>query len=86
MFIKELQLNVEYLREQLADLKGSDTRQIKDALDFGKQLLCGIEYYRTILHQLPDPDRFANQLTECETEIKKIALQLSERQKGAQLN
>jgi hypothetical protein len=73
MFIKELQLNVSYVKEQLALLKQRDTKLAKDILDFTKQLLTGIEYYRSLSDKIKDPNNFSEHLNSLEDEIKDIA-------------
>jgi hypothetical protein len=78
MFIKELDLNVEYLREQVAELKKEDTKQKKDVLDFAKQLLAGIEYYRSISDNILGPDQFNGQLNKFESEISKLTTLISD--------
>jgi hypothetical protein len=72
MFIKELGLNVDYLREQAGVLKNEDTKQGKDVLDFAKQLITGIDYYRSISHNIKDALRFNSQLDLFESEIIKL--------------
>jgi hypothetical protein len=61
MFVKELQLNLDYLNEQASTLKPGDSKQMKGVMDFGKQLLTGIEYYRAFGERLlinEELDRF----------------------------
>ncbi len=72
MFIKELQLNADYLKEKLSDSKKDDAKQMKNAVDFGKQLLSGIEYYRSISDKLSHRDHFNDQLEQLEDEIKNV--------------
>jgi hypothetical protein len=69
MFINELNLNVEYLKEQILELKKEDAKQVKDALDFAKQLLTGIEYYRSISDEIYNSVQFNSQLSTFESEI-----------------
>jgi hypothetical protein len=68
MFIKELKLNIDYAREQLLDIKSDDHKKRKDLTDFLKQLLTGLEYYRSISSKI-DSDRFNTQLNKFESEI-----------------
>ena len=77
IFIKELQLNIAYLREQAEDLQKEDTKKIKDAVAFGKQLLEGIGYYRSISEQMPNTAKFNGQLHELEREVTHLSSQLS---------
>ena len=83
MFIKELKLNVDYLREQASELKADDKKQMKDALDFGKQLLSGIEYYRSMSNKISQTERFNIQLNDLETEVNVISHEVSSRVSGS---
>lgn len=49
MFVRELQLYVEYLREQIANAGNPEGRIRKGFMDFGKNLFSGIEYYRGLM-------------------------------------
>jgi hypothetical protein len=77
MFIKELSLNVEYLEEQATSLKKEDVKQTKDVLDFAKQLLTGIAYYRTISDKISGPGQFNEQLDNFEDKISKLTSLIS---------
>lgn len=79
MFLKELHLNIEYLREQVSELKTSDSKQMKDAIDFGKQLLAAIEYYRSLPDKVSQKKVFSDQLNFFETEIHAISNEISNR-------
>jgi hypothetical protein len=83
MFIKELQLNVDYAKEQVSDLKKEDVKKTKDVLDFLKQLLTGIEYYRTISGNLSESERFNSQLNDLESEVNSLLDNLSSRQEAS---
>ena len=83
MFIKELKLNVDYLREQASELKPDDKKQMKDALDFGKQLLSGIEYYRSMSDKISQTERFNIQLNDLETEVNAISNEVLNRVSGS---
>lgn len=72
MFIKELKLNVDYLRE-LSGLINQNIKKIKDVLDFAKQLLTGIDYYRSICDNVQNKEKFTIQLNDLETEIQNIS-------------
>jgi hypothetical protein len=76
MFIKELQLNVDYLREQATSVKKEDSKTIKDIIDFSKQLLSGIAYYRPLSEKI-DSNTFITQLDFFENEVKKLEGDLS---------
>jgi hypothetical protein len=73
MFLKELQLNVQYLQEQAQELKSGDVKQMKDVIDFGKQLLSGIEYYRGLSNESLQQLNFKEQLAVYEIEISTIS-------------
>ncbi|MBL0739934.1 hypothetical protein [Chryseolinea lacunae] len=73
MFIKELQLNVAYVKEQWLALKKGDAKSLKDILDFTTQLLTGIDYYHSIETTLHNTEGFKNQLNSLSAEIKDIA-------------
>jgi hypothetical protein len=78
MFIKELQLNVDYLKEQATSAKKEDSRTIKDIIGFSKQLLFGIEYYRSLSEKIDgNSNIFMAQLDFFENEVKKIEDHLS---------
>lgn len=83
MFINELQLNVDYLKEQTAELKQDEVREIKDAIDFAKQLLTGIEYYRSISGTMPSRLRFNSRLDSLENEILHLSELLTAHGKAA---
>ena len=70
MFIKELKLNVDYLHEQLLDVDRDNAKQCKDLVNFGKQILTGISYYRTISRNIQRSERFNTQLTQLEGDVK----------------
>ncbi len=53
MFIKELQLYVTYLKEQIAQSVPSDTKSIRALKKFGQELLKGILYYEDLFNQFP---------------------------------
>jgi hypothetical protein len=72
MFIKELQLNIQYLKEQAQELKRSALQQNDEAIDFGKQLLTGIQYYRNVPDDSLQNEYFKEQLLACEAEIVNI--------------
>jgi hypothetical protein len=73
MFLKELQLNVKYLQEQAQELKPGDVKQMKDVIDFGKQLLSGIDYYRGLSDAALQQSNFREQLKTIENEVSNIS-------------
>lgn len=70
MFIKEIQLNVDYLGEQMDAMQPGDARQAKDILAFANQLLNGIAYYRSIAEGIADREKFDEQLDMLENNVK----------------
>ena len=72
MFVKELKLNVDYLKEQSSELIKTDGKRTKDMLDFAKQLLTGIEYYRSISDKISSKEKFNTHLNNLESEILNI--------------
>lgn len=73
MFIKELFLNIRYLEEQMLDLAALDTKAAKDLLDFSKNLLKGIAYYRQLSAVMPgDVSVIGAELSGCEGEINTL--------------
>jgi hypothetical protein len=72
MFIKELRLNVQYMKEQAHELNEDDAKRSKEIVEFGSQLLAGIRYYRGIEHASLQKNQFQNELDEQEKIIKGI--------------
>lgn len=74
MFIKELRLNVDYLKEQVKDLKEANDKLLKDIMHFGNQLLNSIGYYRGLTEKNIKSNKqiFIQQMECCEEEIKRI--------------
>lgn len=72
MFIKELQLNIDYLNEQAGEITPGLIQQIDEVINFGKQLISGIEYYRSVPDDLLQNDGFKEQLLDCEVSIGNI--------------
>ena len=72
MFIKELELNIAYAKEQFDTLKDGDTKSIKDLVDFIKQLIVGVEYYRTLSSKIDNAVDFSNRINILECELTDI--------------
>ena len=79
MFIKELNLNMEYMREQILGLKQGNEKLLKDIKSFGNQLLKGIQYYQQEAGQIVSygKDKFLQQLDLCEKNITSLIVDLS---------
>lgn len=80
MFIKELNLNVEYLKEQILELKSANEKLLKEIKAFGSKLLNGIDYYRTMSQEITRKRKkvFMDQLKSGEDTIKSLLGRLSE--------
>lgn len=74
MFIKELQLNIDYLQEQLSDVMADDSKRGRELNHFATQLAAGIEYYRSIAAKLVDAEQFLQALDVEEGRLKSVAL------------
>ncbi len=73
MFIKELRLNVEYLRGEVCDAFEMDNRKAKDLISFAENLLAGIDYYRDLTATIPfDPTQFENDLKDAEKKVREL--------------
>ena len=68
MFINELRLYIDYLREQV-EVEELDERQMVANTKFARNLLDGITYYRTISGSVEDSDLFVLELMNGELEI-----------------
>lgn len=71
MFITELRLYIDYLRDEINKTGSPDRRQIRKWNNFGKNLLEGIAHYRKLSEEswIEDPDRFLSGLEKAENEI-----------------
>ena len=73
MFIKELGLNINYLKEQVSEHDPEDAKAAGSIQDFGQNLLKGISYYHDLSSTLPcDPLNFKVALNKAEDEIKAL--------------
>lgn len=81
MFIKELNLNVNYLKEQILEPKISNEKLLKEIKDFGGKLLNGIGYYRLLSQEFTRRRKkvFMDQLATAEDTIKSLLGRLTER-------
>ncbi|WP_276370094.1 hypothetical protein [Chryseolinea sp. H1M3-3] len=74
MFIKELVLNIDYLKEQINDLQEANDKILKDLQGFCRNLLAGVWYYRNLSDRIVKQakDIFLQQLQGYETEIQAL--------------
>ncbi|MBL7856100.1 MAG: hypothetical protein JNM57_00310 [Cyclobacteriaceae bacterium] len=83
MFIKEIGLYLDYLREQLQELREKpDAKRIKYFEDFSKNLAEGIQYYKRLKEDLFDhaeslQQKFGQSLSDAEEMLHKILEELS---------
>src|SRR5690606_37032642 len=76
MFIKELRLYIEYLREQIA---GADSqKKIQYCTRFANNLLEGICYYKTLCEIPQLENLFPCDLGRCEAEVRQLLKLVSE--------
>src|SRR5690606_37929826 len=68
MFIKELRLYVNYLKEQVGE--ASTRKQVQYCTRFAGNLLDGIEYYNALSETSDMGESFLRNLTECETDVR----------------
>ena len=74
MFIKELSLNIAYLKEQLEELATANEKTIRELRTFGDNLLAGIIYYRKTASDFikESSDTFLEALNRYETELQTL--------------
>ncbi len=79
MFIKELNLNIDYLREQVQEAPSGNEKIFKEMASFGKHLMDGIGYYRDRAEDIVRRGResFLEQLKNGEERLQKVMLNLS---------
>jgi len=80
MFIKELNLNVDYLKEQVCELKVKNEKVVKQITAFGNLLLNGIHYYRNLSGEIAKASKqsFLLQLESFEHSVKNLLAGLTE--------
>ena len=74
MFIKELLLNMNYLKEQIEEFKDVNEKIGKDLIGFCQNLLSGISYYRNLSESIVKQAKnvFLKQLQEYERDVEII--------------
>lgn len=70
MFIKELSLYYDYLKEQVSEIKNPIPKQVKSLEGFKKNLLSGVEYYKGLSQKFSD--KFNNMKTQVEKDLEKL--------------
>ncbi len=72
MFIKELVLNMNYLKEQIEEFKDVNEKIGKDLIGFCQNLLSGISYYRNLSESIVNQAKnvFLQQLQEYEKDVE----------------
>lgn len=75
MLLKELRLNIDFIKEKIPVAGSDDPKVLKEIRDFSKQLLAGIEYYRSISDQIGDREHFNIYLDLFEEEVRTICLE-----------
>jgi hypothetical protein len=74
MFIKELSLNIAYLKEQLQELAANNEKAIREFRSFGDNLLTGIAYYKKRAADFvkQSSDTFVEALSHYEAEVQSL--------------
>ncbi len=80
MFIKELHLNMDYLKEQIEEIRERNEKLVKEITSFGNQLLSAVAYYRKLSGEIVKTGRqmFLQQLDACEAGLKNILQDVGE--------
>ncbi|MCT4602447.1 MAG: hypothetical protein N4A59_06060 [Marinifilum sp.] len=79
MFIKELNLYYDYLKEQVSEIKNPIPKQVKSLEGFKKNLLNGVDYYKGLSQKFSDKyndmkNQVSKDLDKLEGEIKSILI------------
>jgi hypothetical protein len=70
MFIKELSLYYEYLKEQVSEIKNPIPKQLKSLEGFKLNLLSGVEYYKNLSQKFSD--KFIDMKTQIDHDLEKL--------------
>ncbi len=76
MFAKELSIYIDYLKEQIADLKDSDNKSLRNIEKFKGNLLNGIKYYQTLSDKLKG--RFEHLRDKIQKDMVKLEIELNQ--------
>lgn len=74
MFIKELELYLDYFQEELNDTKEFDKKTLRNHNNFAKSMQEGISYYRGLLEEISFPNGFESSLDAAEKELEKMMI------------
>lgn len=74
MFIKELSIYYDYLKEQIEELKKPVPKQIKSLNAFKNNLLNGVNYYKDLSHKISD--KFINMKTQIEKDLNNLEVKI----------
>ena len=77
MFAKELNIYIDYLKEQISDLKDPDKKSVRNLEKFKKNLLSGVEYYNSLSEKINGKydqivDGIKEDMAKLEMELKQI--------------
>ncbi|WP_373055928.1 hypothetical protein [Zunongwangia sp. H14] len=77
-FVKELQLYLDFFKEQLDEIAFPDKRKIREWNSFSENLKNGIDYYRTLTDEklIPEEQKFKKALELAEAEIAAMKQQV----------
>lgn len=74
MFIKELELYLDYFQEELNDTKEFDKKTLRNLNNFAKSMQEGISYYCSLLEENSFPNRFESSLEKAEKRLEEMML------------
>ena len=77
MFLREITLYIEYLRERLEDARlGLDQMQPDDVREYAENMVAGIEYYRQLAgtQAIADGDAFMAMLDELRAALRQLLI------------
>ncbi|GHA33449.1 hypothetical protein GCM10007103_13750 [Salinimicrobium marinum] len=76
MFIRELELYMDYFRKQVKELRNPDKKALRTNTSFLNSLLEGIGYYRDLAASYAFPNRFEESLNKAEKELEELSSNL----------
>lgn len=72
MFVKELELYLDYFEEQLREESNPDKKALRNFNNFGNSLLEGITYYRNLQQEYDFSEAFEVALDKAESQVKSL--------------